>query len=176
MSWILLTLSAEHCSPGLTQVYARAQRSCQGNSHREGKPHWHWQACLLSLPRGTAEKPGVHGSPVLPKLPATSSVLHLGHFAGPSLPKAAGTEGSWDGPRSSCPAATSPNPLSSFTSSDFLRGPVAQVFGQHFAHVAVLWKQLDHLQASGSCWKGSTEQQDKEQQQMSGHTRFTHGA
>lgn len=81
-----------------------------------------------------------------------------------------------DGPRSSCPAATSPNPLSSFTSSDFLRGPVAQVFGQHFAHVAVLWKQLDHLQASGSCWKGSTEQQDKEQQQMSGHTRFTHGA
>lgn len=78
-----------------------------------------------------------------------------------------------DVPRSSCPAATSPNPLSSFTSSDFLRGPVAQVFGQHFAHVAVLWKQLDHLQASGSCWKGSTEQQDKEQQQMSGHTRFT---
>lgn len=70
-------------------------------------------------------------------------------------------------------AATSPNPLSSFTSSDFLRGPVAQVFGQDFAHVAILWKQLDHLQASGSCWKGSMEQQDEEQQQMLEHTHFT---
>lgn len=41
----------------------------------------------------------------------------------------------------------------SFTSSDFLCGPVAQVFWQDFAHVAVLWKQLNHLQASASCWK-----------------------
>lgn len=78
-----------------------------------------------------------------------------------------------DVPRSSCPAATSPNPLNSFTSSDFFCGPVAQVFRQDFAHVAILWKQLDHLQASGSGWKGSTDQQDKEQQQMLGHTCFT---
>lgn len=71
------------------------------------------------------------------------------------------------------PAATSPDPLNSFTSSDFFCGPVAQVFRQDFSHVAILWKQLDHLQASGSGWKGSTEQQDKEQQQMLGCTCFT---
>lgn len=70
--------------------------------------------------------------------------------------------------------ATSPNPLSSFTSSDFLRGPIAQILGQDLAHVAILWEHLDHLQASGSGWKGSTQQQDKEQQQqMLGHTCFT---
>lgn len=111
MSWILLTLSAKHCSPGLTQVYARAQRSCQGNSHREGKPHWHRQACLLSLPRGTAEKPGVHGSPVLPKLPELQLPLCCtwATLQGPAFPRLQEQKGAGC-PQEQLPSSHQPKP------------------------------------------------------------------
>ncbi len=35
--------------------------------------------------------------------------------------------------------------IRSLTFSDFLSGPVTQVFRQYFSHVALFWEHLDHL-------------------------------
>lgn len=116
------------------------------------------------------------GSPVLPKLlkgkPETQLVLFCTWAA------LQGTQFSWDSTgwtsRDLCCTKQLHNShwskhhstatcrggalIHSFTSSDFLCGPVAQIFRQDFAHIAIFWKQLNHLQASGSRWEESKEQ------------------
>lgn len=61
----------------------------------------------------------------------------------------------------------------SFTSSDLLCGTVAQICRQGFAHVAVLWKEPNHLQVSGSWWKESKEQVSYHPQTTSSSADFT---
>lgn len=136
------------------------------------KSHWHQHVDLLGCPRGTAKEPEIHGSSVLPKLPEPQLVLFC------TRATLQGTQSSWGStvtsgrelyftrksysshwPKQHSSASRRGGALKcSFTSSDFLCGPVAQIFRQDFAHIAVLWKELNHLQASGSCWKESKEQ------------------
>lgn len=138
--------------------------------------HWHHHAYLFALPRGTTKK----WEPLQPCATQTAqgqawnttcSVLHLGRLATDPvflklhrlnkqrsvLYKEELHNSHWSKHHSSatCRGGALRH---SFTSSDFLCGPVAQIFRQDFAHIAIFWKQLNHLQASGSRWEESKEQ------------------
>lgn len=138
--------------------------------------HWHHHAYLFALARGTTKKwepwqPCATQTAQGQAWNTTCSVLHLGRLATDPvflrlhrlnkqrsvLYKEELHNSHWSKHHSSatCRGGALRH---SFTFSDFLCGPVAQIFRQDFAHIAIFWKQLNHLQASGSRWEESKEQ------------------